>query len=50
MLPESWVKFCQADDRKGVTVTQAINAWKKGEGGVDGKIVDQGMAQWQGNI
>ena len=50
MLPESWVKFCQGDDRKDVTVTQAINAWKKGEGVGGGKIVDQGMAQWQGNI
>lgn len=50
MLPEIWVNFCQGDDRKDVSITRAINAWKKGEGVGGGKIVDQGMAQQQENI
>lgn len=50
MLLEVWVNFCQGIDRKDVTVTRAINAWKKGEGIGAGKIVDQGMAHQQENI
>lgn len=50
MLPEIWVNFCQGDDRKDVSITRAINAWKKREGVGGGKIVDQGMAQQQENI
>lgn len=49
MLQGSWVKFCQGDDRKDVTVTQAINASKKGENAGRGKIVNKGLALHSGN-
>lgn len=50
MFPESWVKFCQRDVGKDVTVPEAKNARKKEEDVVGGKTADQRMAQWQGNI
>lgn len=49
MLHGRWVKFCQRDDRKNVTVTQAINASKMGENAGSGKIINKGLALHSGN-